>query len=141
VRSLLLPLFLLVACNTDKDTSDDTAADTDTDTDTDPDTDTDTDTSDTDTDTDTDTSDTDTDTDTDTAPPPPDGAALYTATCATCHGADGKGTGENPDITGELGKPDDELIGIIRNGKGDMPAQTLDDAEALAVIEWMRANF
>jgi hypothetical protein len=66
-----LPFVLLLACNGDKDPTDDTGspdgdADTDTDSDTDTDTDTDTDSdSDTDTDSDTD-SDTDTDADSDT---------------------------------------------------------------------------
>jgi cytochrome c6 len=58
------------------------------------------------------------------------GAALYKSRCAACHGADGKGdtaAGKTNKIR-DLGtadvqaQSDDELAGIIGNGKGKMPA-------------------
>jgi cytochrome c6 len=57
-------------------------------------------------------------------------AALYKQKCAACHGADGKGetaVGKANKIR-DLGsadvqkQSDDELAGIIGNGKGKMPA-------------------
>jgi mono/diheme cytochrome c family protein len=70
----------------------------------------------------------------------PDGAALFSATCGTCHGSDGHG-GSGPDIVGEATSWDDAgLLGVIQNGKGDMPPQPLDNEEAQAVIDWMRTN-
>ncbi len=58
------------------------------------------------------------------------GDALYKAKCAVCHGADGKGEtgmGKANKIR-DLGsadvqkQTDEELAGIIGNGKGKMPA-------------------
>jgi cytochrome c6 len=59
-----------------------------------------------------------------------EGAALFKTKCAVCHGADGKGdTGiGRADKIRDLGSPevqkqtDEELAGIIGNGKGKMPA-------------------
>ncbi len=58
------------------------------------------------------------------------GAALFKTKCAACHGADGKGeTGiGKADKIRDLGsadvqkQTDDELAGIIGNGKNKMPA-------------------
>lgn len=58
------------------------------------------------------------------------GAVLYKAKCAACHGADGKGetaTGKANKLR-DLGSPevqkqnDEDLSGIITNGKNKMPA-------------------
>ena len=58
------------------------------------------------------------------------GAALYKAKCAACHGADGKGEtamGKASKLR-DLGSPDvqkqsdEDLSGIITNGKNKMPA-------------------
>ncbi|MGB7281098.1 MAG: cytochrome c [Candidatus Acidiferrum sp.] len=59
-----------------------------------------------------------------------DGAALFKTKCAVCHGAEGKGdTGiGRADKIRDLGSPevqkqtDEELAGIIGNGRGKMPA-------------------
>ncbi len=124
MRSFVLSLFL-VACGTDGAGTDsgDTAADADTDPDPDPDTDT------------------DTDTDTGGAP---DGAALYAEHCAGCHGEDGTGTREGPDLTREIGRmTDEQIVQIILNGAGrdEMPAIEVTEAEAQAIVDFMRANF
>jgi len=58
------------------------------------------------------------------------GEALYKAKCVACHGADGKGetTVGKANKVRDLGsadvqkQSDDELAGIISNGKGKMPA-------------------
>ncbi len=142
MRAYFLPLLLLVACEPGKDEGDtDTGVELDTagidtaDTDT-----ADTDTADTDT---ADTADTDTaDTGPDIEPAtPPEGEALYIGTCAPCHGEDGRGTGDYPDITGELDRTDSELIGIMIEGKDEMPPQPLSEDQAQAVVDYMRATF
>lgn len=48
------------------------------------------------------------------------GAEIYQAKCG-CHGDQGKGKGA-PALTASASKPDDMLTGIIKNGKGKMPA-------------------
>jgi cytochrome c6 len=58
------------------------------------------------------------------------GETLYKTKCAACHGADGKGetTVGKANKVRDLGsadvqkQTDDELAGIIGNGKGKMPA-------------------
>lgn len=58
------------------------------------------------------------------------GGALYKAKCAACHGADGKGetTMGKANKLRDLGSPhvqkqsDEDLAGIITNGKNKMPA-------------------
>jgi polyvinyl alcohol dehydrogenase (cytochrome) len=75
----------------------------------------------------------------DPGPDPPDGAALYAANCAACHGADGSG-GAGPDLRG-IGEMHtlDELIQVITNGRGDMPAwnTTLSAEEIRAVATYV----
>jgi cytochrome c551 len=70
-----------------------------------------------------------------TTAPPPDGAAIYSANCAACHGADGSG-GAGPDLRG-IGEMHtvDELIAVITNGRGGMPAwQTVLTAEQIRAV-------
>mgnify|MGYP000952077755 CR=1 FL=1 len=46
------------------------------------------------------------------------GATLYTAQCASCHGADGKGTASGVDLWEPVkNDPATELLGVIINGK------------------------
>jgi mono/diheme cytochrome c family protein len=60
----------------------------------------------------------------------PEGESLYKAKCAACHGADGKGetTVGKANKVRDLGsadvqkQTDDEIAGIINNGKAKMPA-------------------
>jgi polyvinyl alcohol dehydrogenase (cytochrome) len=69
----------------------------------------------------------------------PDGAAIYAANCAACHGADGSG-GAGPDLRG-IGEMHtlDELIQVITNGRGDMPAwnDELSAEEIRAVAQYV----
>ena len=77
-----------------------------------------------------------------------DGAALYKAKCASCHGADGSGQtaiGKSMKLR-NLGAPevqkqsDKELYRIIADGKGKMPAykSKLSDVEINALVAHMR---
>lgn len=69
------------------------------------------------------------------------GATVYSQTCASCHAADGTGdTGpslvEHSPLHG-----DEELLGIILNGSGDMAPVPLEDQEAADVLAYLRATF
>ena len=77
-----------------------------------------------------------------------DGAAVYKAKCATCHGADGKGQtpmGKKMNLR-DLGSPDvqkqtdKELHDWTAVGKGKMPAykDKLTDEEIKALVAHMR---
>lgn len=88
----------------------------------------------------TDPAETDTPEDSDT-PEALDGGELFADVCAVCHAADGTGTAAGPDITNELRKSDDQLIEIMRDGDGRMPAQDVTRAEAQAIVDWMRETF
>jgi cytochrome c5 len=82
-----------------------------------------------------------------------DGKAVYGKLCASCHGADGKGNPAMTKVFGEkelnivdqetMKKSDDELLKVITQGKGKMPAsgknltkqeqkQVLDHVKSLA---------
>ena len=78
-----------------------------------------------------------------------DGAALYKAKCAMCHGADGSGAtpmGKSMKLR-DLRSPevqkqtDAELTKVTADGKGKMPAYKgkLSDAEISALVAHMRS--
>ena len=69
------------------------------------------------------------------------GAELYDLNCSGCHGADGEGTGNNPNIIQALNFSNDELSDIIIYGMDAMPAINLTEDEAMAIINYMRSNF
>ena len=72
--------------------------------------------------------------------PPPDtseGEALYQAHCAPCHGADALGD-TGPAIVHELHHSDADLIAVMTAGKGTMPATDIGEAEAQAIVTYMR---
>ena len=79
------------------------------------------------------------------------GKATYNKLCALCHGADGKG---NPAMTKALGekelniatkatsqKKDDELLKVITEGRGKMPAsgKGLSKQEQKQLLEHVRS--
>lgn len=77
-----------------------------------------------------------------------DGAALYKAKCAACHGPDGKGQttmGKKMNLR-DLGSPevqkqsDKELYDVTANGKGKMPGykDKMTDADIKALVACMR---
>ncbi len=69
-----------------------------------------------------------------------DAEKVFNNTCAACHGGDLTG-GVGPDIS-KVGAnlSSDEIKTIILEGRGSMPAQNLDDAEATAVADWLAAK-
>lgn len=76
----------------------------------------------------------------------PDGAAIFKANCAICHGADGKKVNKVmkiQDLTSPAvqEKSDEELAGVTANGKGKMPGfkSRLSADEIQAVISHIRA--
>jgi disulfide bond formation protein DsbB len=87
----------------------------------------------------------------------PDGAALFSVTCPSCHGADAKGVpGLGKDMTNSEfvnGLSDDELVEFIKLGRPvDDPLNTtgvpmppkglnmaLSDDEILAIVKYMRS--
>ena len=88
--------------------------------------------------------DTDTDTDADTedtgtgAGSSLNGAALYSDNCASCHGSDGTG-GTGPDLTAIVSTlTDDEVTTAMLEGTGDMPAPGVSEAEAAAIVSYLR---
>jgi polyvinyl alcohol dehydrogenase (cytochrome) len=72
--------------------------------------------------------------------PPPDGASIYSANCAACHGADGSG-GAGPSLLG-IGDAHsvEEITAVVTNGRGGMPAwrEELTAEEIAAVVEYIR---
>jgi mono/diheme cytochrome c family protein len=82
--------------------------------------------------------------------PPPDGAALFAARCAKCHGPDGRGTpkylkkGQKDftDVKWQKSRTDAQLTKAIADGKGDfMPAwkEKLSVEEIKALVDQIRA--
>ena len=74
------------------------------------------------------------------------GAALYSANCARCHGADlagGRvpGGGSAPSLAAKVGPDDALLIEIVKRGRGlNMPAfaTQLEEAEIGSIIDYVR---
>jgi mono/diheme cytochrome c family protein len=78
------------------------------------------------------------------------GKAIYDKSCASCHGADGKGTPAMAKVLGEKGlnlttkevmkKSDDQVLKIIVEGAGKMPAQkNLSKEDQKQVLSYMRS--
>jgi cytochrome c6 len=80
----------------------------------------------------------------------PDGKAVYEKSCASCHGKDGKGNPAMAKALGEKGldlttkeakeKSDEQLLKIIAEGQGKMPAQkSLSKEEQKQVLGYVRS--
>jgi mono/diheme cytochrome c family protein len=78
------------------------------------------------------------------------GKAVYDKSCVGCHGADGKGNPGMAKVLGEKGlnlttkattqKSDDQLLKVVAEGSGKMPAQTkLSKDEQKAVVGYVRS--
>jgi mono/diheme cytochrome c family protein len=79
------------------------------------------------------------------------GKATYDKLCASCHGPDGKGNPAMAKAMGEKGlnlttkevkeAKDDELLKVITEGKGKMPAsgKGLSKAEQKEVLDFVRS--
>ena len=77
-----------------------------------------------------------------------DAQKTYTAKCAACHGADGSGSAVGKKLgvhdfkSAEVQKmKDDELAGIITNGKNKMPSygKTLKPEEIKGLVAYIRS--
>ena len=78
------------------------------------------------------------------------GKSVYDKRCVSCHGADGKGSAAMVKAMGEKGlnlttkevaaAKDEELVKVILEGKGKMPAtKGLSKDEAKQVLEYTRS--
>ena len=78
------------------------------------------------------------------------GKALFDRSCVGCHGANGKGNPGMAKVLGEKGlnltskevaaKSDDQLLKVIAEGQGKMPAQSkLSKDEQKAVVSYVRS--
>lgn len=77
------------------------------------------------------------------------GKAAYEKSCAGCHGADGKGNPGMAKVLGEKGlnvvgketmqKSDAELLKIIAEGSGKMPASKLSKDEQKQTLSYVRS--
>jgi cytochrome c6 len=78
------------------------------------------------------------------------GKAIYEKSCVSCHGKDGKGNPAMAKVLGEKGldltskeatqKSDEQLLKVIAEGAGKMPAQkTLSKDEQKQVLSYVRS--
>lgn len=69
------------------------------------------------------------------------GAALYTAQCIVCHGADGKASFSGAKDLTLSTKSTDEIIELIKKGKNTMPkmANIYSDEELKALAEYVKS--
>ncbi|MFD1850255.1 cytochrome c550 [Oceanobacillus bengalensis] len=66
-----------------------------------------------------------------------DPEAVFSNNCAACHGADLSG-GMGPDLTTIGSKySSDEIVSIIQNGQGGMPAVQMPAEEASLLADWL----
>ena len=77
------------------------------------------------------------------------GKALYEKSCVGCHGADGKGNEKMAKILGDKGlnivgnetkkKSDEQLLKVIAEGAGKMPASKLTKDEQKQTLGYIRS--
>ena len=77
------------------------------------------------------------------------GKALFDKSCAGCHGADGKGNPAMAKVLGEKGlniatkdtakKSDEQLLKVIAEGSGKMPASKLSKEEQKQALGYVRS--
>ena len=73
----------------------------------------------------------------------PDGAQLYKARCASCHGANGEGGRGSQLNEGKVTKAFSDAaseVSFVKRGSGSMPAfeRSLNEAEIQAVVDFTR---
>jgi mono/diheme cytochrome c family protein len=77
------------------------------------------------------------------------GKAVYDKSCAGCHGADGKGNPAMAKVLGDKGlnivskdttqQSDEQLLKVIAEGAGKMPASKLSKSEQKQVLDYTRS--
>jgi mono/diheme cytochrome c family protein len=55
-----------------------------------------------------------------------------------CHGADGMGVGDFPDVWTELHHTNEELLCVLLEGIGTMPSVPITASEAWTLLDWLR---
>lgn len=66
------------------------------------------------------------------------GAQVFADTCAGCHGANGEGASGPAMSEAAAGKTEADVEDVVRNGSGDMPAQSqLSDPEMADVAAYV----
>lgn len=67
------------------------------------------------------------------------GAELYDMHCQVCHGSDGRGTPDGPDLAREVENHDDAfLVTVILEGKGDMEPVDVTPDQAQRIVDYLR---
>ncbi|MGE6487649.1 cytochrome c551 [Paenisporosarcina sp. NPDC076898] len=67
-----------------------------------------------------------------------DAEKIVQGNCTSCHGGNLEGQGNFPNLTdvgSRLSK--DEILDVIQNGRGQMPPNIIEGAEAEVVAEWL----
>ena len=65
-----------------------------------------------------------------------DPSQLYFASCSGCHGGDARGTDQGPDLTWHAADLEtDEVVDVILDGAGSMPAVNLDADDAWLIAD------
>jgi mono/diheme cytochrome c family protein len=77
------------------------------------------------------------------------GKAVFEKSCAGCHGAEGKGNPAMAKVLGEKGlniatkdtakKSDEQLLKVIAEGSGKMPASKLNKEEQKQALSYVRS--
>jgi cytochrome c6 len=77
------------------------------------------------------------------------GKAIYEKSCVSCHGKDGKGNPAMAKVLGEKGldltskevtqKSDEQLLKVIAEGSGKMPASKLSKDEQKQALDYVRS--
>jgi len=77
------------------------------------------------------------------------GKAVFEKSCVGCHGADGKGNPAMAKVLGEKGlniatkdtaqKSDEQLLKVIAEGSGKMPASKLSKDEQKQALDYVRS--
>lgn len=71
-----------------------------------------------------------------------DGESLYISNCSSCHGADAMGGNGGPPLDREVRMLNDsQLIQIMQNGEGRMPAIDVTTEEGQAIVDYLRTLF
>lgn len=67
-----------------------------------------------------------------------DGEALVQESCVTCHGGNLEGMGNTPSLA-DVGSrlSEEEILDVIHNGRGGMPAGLLQGEDAEAAAAWL----
>ena len=69
------------------------------------------------------------------------GEDLYRLHCGACHGEQGEGTDQGPELSHTSHKPDDKILSVILEGKGDMEPVDVSEEEAQAIVDHLRVLF